>query len=220
VGVEVRIAGFAAAVVLLALAGVTALLASDVRTWDRTLRSDDALLAVSPRAATWQPSTQVRFSLAERVLGVRGDVAARRAIALFRESVSVEPVLEKGLVTAAARSRTEDALAEVARSGDKPRASQAETLLAVMTFGDLAPTTVSPFPQGPTATSPDQAAAAIGDLQNAVRDDPENTTAKFDLELLLRVLTAQGVRVGSNNQSGAGSTGRHGAGGGVPGSGY
>ena len=58
------------------------------------------------------------------------------------------------------------------------------------------------------------------DLQNAVRDDPENTTAKFDLELLLRVLTAQGVRVGSNNQAGAGSTGRHGAGGGIPGSGY
>jgi len=216
----VRIAGFAAAVVLVVLAGVTALLASDVRTWDRTLRSDDALLAVSPRAATWQPSTQVPFSLAERVLGVSGDVAARRAIALFRESVSVKPLLENGLVTAAARSRTEDALAEVARSGDKPHASQAETLLAVMTFGDLAPTTVSPFPQGPTAPAPDQAEAAVGDLQNAVRDDPENTTAKFDLELLLRVLTAQGVRVGSNNQSGAGSTGRHGAGGGVPGSGY
>lgn len=219
-GVVLRVAGFVAAAVLLAIAGVTALLGSDVRRWDRTLRSDDALLAVSPRAATWQPSTQVRFSLAERVLGVRGDVAARRAIALFRESVSVKPLLENGLVTAAARSRTEDALAEVARSGDKPRASQAETLLAVMTFGDLAPTTVSPFPQGPTATSPDQAAAAIGDLQNAVRDDPENTTAKFDLELLLRVLTAQGVRVGSNNQAGAGSTGRHGAGGGIPGSGY
>ena len=74
-----RVAGFVAAGVLLALAGVTALLASDVRTWDRTLRSDDALLAISPRAATWQPSTQVPFSLAERVLGVRGDVAAVKA---------------------------------------------------------------------------------------------------------------------------------------------
>jgi hypothetical protein len=216
----VRIAGFVAAFVLLALAGVAALLASDVRTWDRTLRSDDALLAVSPRAATWQPSTRVPFSLAERVLGVRGDVTARRAIALFRESVSVQPLLENGLVTAAARSRAEDALAEVARSGDQQRASQAETLLAVMTFGDLAPTTVSPFPQAPTAPSTDQAEAAIGDLQTAVRDDPENTTAKFDLEILLRVITAQGVRPGSNNQSGAGATGRHGAGGGVPGSGY
>ena len=103
---------------------------------------------------------QVR-TVAERVLGVRGDVAARRAIALFRESVSVKALLENGLVTTAARSHTEDALSEVARSGDKPRASQAETLLAVMTFGDLAPTTVSPFPQTPTPTSPDQAEAAI-----------------------------------------------------------
>jgi len=220
VGIAVRIAGFVAAVVLLVLAGAAALLASDVRSWDRTLRSDDALLAVSPRDATWQPPTRFPFSLAERIVGVRGEVAARHAIALFRENVSVKPLLENGLVTAAARSRTEDALAVVARSSDKELASQAEALLGVMTFGDLAPTTVSPFPQAPTGTSPDQAEAAIGDFQNAVRDNPQNTTAKFDLELLLRVLTAQGVRAGSNNQSGAGSTGKHGAGGGIPGSGY
>ena len=75
----------------------------------------------------------------------------------------------------------------------------------------------NPFGSPP---SPDQSEAAIGDFQNAVRDDPQNTTAKFDLELLLRVLSAQGVRLGSNNQSGAASTGRHGAGGGIPGSGY
>jgi hypothetical protein len=219
-GFAVRIVGLAAAVVLLALAGAAALLASDVRSWERTLRSDDALLAVSPPAATWRPPTRVPFSLAERLLGVGDDVEARRAIALFRENVSVKPLLENGLLSAAARARTEDALSAVGRSGDKARASQAETLLGVMTFGDLAPATVNTFPGATAPTTPDQAEAAIGDFQNAVRDDHQNTTAKYDLELLLRVLTAHGVRPGSSNQSGASSTGRHGAGGGVPGSGY
>jgi hypothetical protein len=215
-----RIAGFAAAAVLLVLAGAAALLASDVRSWERTVRADDALLAASPHSATWQAPASVPFSLAERLLGVRDDIAARRAIALFRQNVSVKPLLENGLISAAARSRTEDALAAVARSNDKARASQAETLLGVMTFGDLAPASVNPFPGEVAPTTPDQAEAAIGDFQNAVRDDQQNTTAKFDLELLLRVLTAHGVRVGASNQSRAGSTGRHGAGGGIPGSGY
>ena len=53
-----------------------------------------------------------------------------------------------------------------------------------------------------------------------MRADPENAVAKYDLELALRALLAQGVRVGAGQQTGAGSTGRRGAGGGVPGSGY
>lgn len=215
-----RSAGFVGALVLLVLAGAAALLASDVHGWKRALRSDDALLGLSPHAATWQPPTRVPFSLAEGLLGVSDDVAARRAIALFRKNGSVKPLLENGLVSAAGRSRTEDALARVARSSDKATASQAETLLGVMTFGDLAVPNPNPILPGPAPPAPDQAEAAIGDFQNAVRDDPQNTTAKFDLELLLRVLAAQGVRVGANNQAGVGSTGKHGAGGGIPGSGY
>lgn len=215
-----RSLGFLASFLLLALAAVAALLAGDVRSWERTLRSDDALLATAPRTATWQAPTRLPFSLAEHALGIGDDVAARRAISLFRQSVGVKPRLENGLTFAAARSHAEDALAAVARGEDKVRASQAETLLGILTFGDLAPVVVSPFPQGPTPPSPDQAEAAIGDFQNAVRGDPRNTTAKFDLELLLRALSAQGIRVNANNQAGIGSTGRHGAGGGIPGSGY
>ena len=218
-GDAVKIGGFIAALVLLVLAGLAALLASDVRSWQRTLRSDDALLAISPGAATWHARTHLPFSLAERALGVQDDVAARHTIALFRTNVSVQSALENGLTVAAARARAEDALAAVARGSNKGRASQAETLLGILTFGDLEPTT-GPFQLQPAAPGPDQSEAAIGDFQSAVRDDPQNTTAKFDLELLLRVLRAQGVRVGSNNQSGAATTGRRGAGGGIPGSGY
>ena len=50
--------------------------------------------------------------------------------------------------------------------------------------------------------------------------DPGNAAAKYDLELALRNLLAAGVRVGAGQQTGAGSTGRRGAGAGIPGSGY
>jgi hypothetical protein len=53
-----------------------------------------------------------------------------------------------------------------------------------------------------------------------VRADPQNDDAKYDLELALRELLTHGVRVGAGQQTGAGATGRRGAGGGVPGSGY
>src|SRR6266542_4341351 len=138
-----RVAGFAGALVLLVLAGAAAMLAADVRSWERTMRSDN-----------------------------------------------------------------------------RAHASQAETLLGILTFGDLAPAGADQLLQGPAPPTPDQAEAAIGDFQRASRDDPENTPAKFNLELLLRILTAQGVRIGGNNQAGIGATGKRGAGGGGPGSGY
>src|SRR6266542_273323 len=217
-----RVAGFAGALVLLVLAGAAAMLAADVRSWERTMRSDDALLAAAPGKAIWRPRTHMPFALAARVLGTSDDVAARRAIALFRAtvSVSVQTQLEQGLTTVAARSRAEDALAGVARSGNRAHASQAETLLGILTFGDLAPAGADQLLQGPAPPTPDQAEAAIGDFQRASRDDPENTPAKFNLELLLRILTAQGVRIGGNNQAGIGATGKRRAGGGGPGSGY
>jgi len=88
----------------------------------------------------------------------------------------------------------------------------------VLVFTDFAPGT-DPF-QPSTGPAPDQIQEAVMDFQNAVRDDPGNLTAKYDLELLIRTLAAQGTRVGSAQQSGAGSTGKRGAGGGIPGEGY
>jgi hypothetical protein len=52
-----------------------------------------------------------------------------------------------------------------------------------------------------------------------VRTDPENELAKYDLELLLRLTAAHGVRAGAGQSSGVGRSGRHGAAG-LPGSGF
>jgi hypothetical protein len=215
-GRRVRALGFIAALLLLVLAGAAALLASDVRAWQRTIAGDDARLATSPAHVTWQPHTQLPYSLAERLLGVRDDVAARQAIALFLRTAGVEQRLDNG--SQMQRGRAEAALAEIARDPNRTRASQAETLLGVLVFTDRAPSD-NPF-QSSTGPALDQVQESLADFQNAVRDDPDNLTAKYNLELVIRTLAAQGVRVGSAQQSGAGSTGKRGAGGGVPGEGY
>ena len=52
------------------------------------------------------------------------------------------------------------------------------------------------------------------------RADPSDTAAKFDLELLLRLTAAEGTRSSNGPANGFGRTGKHGAAGGAPGSGY
>ena len=95
------------------------------------------------------------------------------------------------------------------RAGETPeRDSQAETLLAVLAFGD--------YSQGQQTSQADEAVSA---LEEAVKLDPNNAVAKYDLEVLLRELIAHGSTVGS--QAGAGfGPGKHGAAGGVSGKGY
>ena len=209
--------GFGIAAVLAVLAVLAALLAADVRGWQKTLRENDALLSSAAAATARQPDTHLG-SLAERTLGVRDDLDARRAIGLYLGNLNLPVRLDNAQQVAVARGRAEQALASVARSSGAARASQAETLLGVLVFTDVGPST-DPF--GETApTDPDQAQASVADFQDAVRADPANAVAKYDLELALRALLAQGVRVGAGQQTGAGSTGQRGAGGGVPGSGY
>jgi len=209
--------GFVGAAVLLALAVGVALFASDLRAWPTTFRNDDALLASAPEAATWPPSTHLG-SLAENVLGVSDDVAARRAIDEYVRVVHLPVRLDNAQQIALARGRAEQDLAAVARKSDGPRAAQAETLLGVLVFGDVAPS-LDPFEQN-NSFDPDQAQASVPDFQDAVRADPTNSAAKYDLELALRALLAAGVRIGAGQQTGAGSTGQRGAGAGIPGTGY
>jgi hypothetical protein len=211
--------GFVTAGVLLVLALGAALLAADVRSWQRTMRADDAVLSAAPRAASWNPQTHLS-SLAENVLGVSDDVRVRRALALFRENVNVRPRLDNAQQVGVARAKAEQALAAVARESGGARASQAETLLGVLVFTDVAPSiNPSPFAQQ-AGIDPDQARASIVDFEDAVKADPGNEVAKYDLELVMRTLLAQGIRVNTGPQTGAGATGRRGAGGGVSGGGY
>jgi len=187
------------ALLLVALAVVVALLAGDVRAWQETFESGQT-----------KASTRLPWNIAARTLAVEDDAQARRAIALFRATASVHGRLDNALGVTAARANAETALAAVAR-GRGARASQAATLLGVLAFGDLA--------RGGGRDS-SQAETAVGDFENAIRADPSDANAKYDLELLLRSLAARGVRTGPGAGSGAGATGHKGAGSGTPGQGY
>ena len=207
-----RALAFLGALVLLVLAVGAALLAADVNAWQNALRADDAALTAA------SANTYVPFRLAERLLGVHDDVAARRALALYRQAAHTS-ISRDAFQGGAALAQAESALADIARGSNRARASQAETLLGILVFTAVAPNS-NPFSTEKAGPSPDQVSESVLDFQNAVRDDPTDSTAKYDLELLIRSLAAKGVRVGAAQQSGEGSTGRHGASGGVPGQGY
>jgi hypothetical protein len=195
------------AVLLAVVAVLAALLAADVRSWRTALVQGDAVYAVSPGRADWSPPTRLG-GVATSLLGTGDDVAFRRALQLYRASTSVPQGLDTAVEVQTLRSEAESALAGPAASADERRASQARTLLGVLAFAESA-----------AGAGPSQTDAAVADFTDAVRADPGNTAAKFDLELLLRLGAAHGSRPGAGQSHGSGRSGRRG-GGGVPGSGY
>lgn len=197
-----------AAAALAALAVVAALLGGDVHAWGGALAGGDAVYAVSPARATWTPSTRLGDG-AGKLLGVAGEVALRQALQLYRESTAIPARLDNAVQVQTARAEAETALGTVARSADPVRASQALTLLGVLAFGSPA-----------SGNGPSQATTALSDFSDAVRLDPLNADAKFDLELLRRLTAAHDVRPGTGRSTGVRRGHRRGAGGGVPGSGY
>ena len=198
------------AALLVVLAALAALLSADVRAWPDAFRSGDARYAASPAAARWHASA-VLPGVADGLLGVGDDVAARRAIRLFRLTYRVHGTLDTQLGRQGARAQAELALADVARSRDPLPAAQASDLLGVLAFSDLA---------SGGGTNPDQADRALSAFVNAVRLDPADDAAKVNLELVLRLFRAHGVRTGATTGAGRNAEGRRGAGTGIPGSGY
>lgn len=200
-----RAVKIACAAVLAAVAVLAALLAGDVRSVPTAVTQGDATYGVTPHRATWMPSTRLGGT-ATSLLGVGDDLAFRRALRLYRIVQSTPNRLDTAVELQTLRSQAETALAASARG---PHASQAETLLGILAFGESA-----------TGAGSNAADAAIADFSNAVRADPTNAAAKFDLELMLRLTVAEGSRSGSSPGGSFGRGGRRGAGGGVPGTGY
>jgi hypothetical protein len=202
----VRPSRLIAAGLALVLAAVLALLAADVRSWRDTMRADDLRFQLSAStAADWDTSTLLPPGVARRVLDVDDDRELRRGVAAFRAADRA-----RGFSRSRVRGAAEAARAAVAASNDaSAHASQAFDLLGILAFSDST--------SGRRATPVERSLAAF---DNAVRRDPGNTAAKYNLELLLRLLEAEGERRGPNPTPGPRGSGRRGAGTGVPGQGY
>ena len=206
-GQLVRAARILVGVLLAALAVLAALFAADVRSWPAALVSGDAVYAASAPSASWAPRTRLG-GLAEDALGLRGELRLRRALQLYRESTAVPQRLDEALAVQTTRADAQVALAAAARDSSPQGTSQALTLLGILAFHSVA-----------VGGAPSQTDAALSDFTDAVRVDPDNELAKYDLELLLRLTAAHGVRRGGQG-SGVGKGGRRGGAGGLPGSGF
>jgi hypothetical protein len=194
--------------VLAAAAAFAALLAADVPAWSSSVRRGDIVYAATPSRASWNADS-IFGGTAEELLGVGDDVDFRVALQRYVNAGKLHLRLDNAVDVESERGRAQDALERVAESGDSRRRSQALTLLGVLAYRAAA-----------SGSSQSQVDAAISDFTDALRADPGNEDPAFDLELLLRLTTAHGSRVEPGQGGGFGHTGRHGAGGGQPGSGY
>jgi hypothetical protein len=200
------------------LAVLAALLAADLRAWPAAIERGDALYALDPPSARWSAQTHLG-GLAATMLGTGGDLAARRGLQLYDQTI----VLQQGIPYAeqieTTRAQAINALAKPAASSDPFVASQARTLQGVLAFDAAS-----------RGGGPSQVDAAIADFTTALELNSGNTAAKFDLELLLRLGQAQPSVYGAAHKRSLGRTGhrgpagayegRLGAGGAPPGHGY
>ena len=196
----------AAIAVLASAAVIAALLAADVRAWPVALENGDAVYAIVPGRARWIPATNLG-DLSRTLLGTADDVAARLALQGYREAADLQQ-LNYALLVPTQRLAAIYALSGPASSANPQVAAQARTLLGILTFAEA----TAGGGVSPTDT-------AIADFADAVRVEPGETAAKFDLELLLRLTAPNGHRSGHRLATGFGRSG-HGASGGVPGSGF
>jgi hypothetical protein len=196
------------ALVLVAAGVSAALLAADVHAWRSAVHEGDIVYVGTPTRAQWTADANFGGT-AEHLLGVADDIDFRRALQRFVEAGKLRPRLDNAVDVESDRGRAQDALERAARETGGARRSQALTLLGVLAFGAAA-----------SGSSQSQVDAAISDFTDALRADPGDSDAAFDLELLLRLTAAHGSRVEPGQGGGFGRTGRHGAGGGQPGSGY
>ena len=176
-----RASRIAAVAALLALAAVLAFVAADVLGWRTAMHRGDREFARAPASAVWRASTVLPSDPARDLLGLALPLRFRGAEQSFAAVQAAGRGYDNGLSETRTRGELEAELAELAQSGDHALASQADNLLGILAFADSTQT-------GPIAPAPvDQ---SVGDFQSAIRLDPANEDAKFNLELLLHQLIA------------------------------
>ena len=200
---------WAAVVVLVLVAIVLALAAHDALSWRSALSRGDQRLATAPAHARWRAATLLPGDPARALLALGDDLALRRAVRAYLVAEATPYGFDNGVNQTRVRSGAEIVLSDLAAGGSASAASQAGDLLGVLV--------VKAGRVTGGVTADDRARSAF---EAAVRRDPSNTDAKYNLELLLRRTKATSTRQGPGSGSGALAHGRRGAGAGTPGRGY
>ncbi|MFY9579671.1 MAG: hypothetical protein WAQ33_10130 [Gaiellaceae bacterium] len=185
-----------AAAVCVAAAVVLVLLALDARAWSTRLPADDLRYRRDASAtALWQVHELSPFGLDRSVLGIRDDIAYRRALREFRIGRPLEPVFST--VTTTHRIQAQIALTDVMTAGgDAARGSQAANLLGVLGFA------MATQDVGQRVTFLNNAITAF---RQAIALDPANDDALFNLEYALDQLKGSGEQqAGGSDKRGKG----------------
>lgn len=201
------------AVVLCAAgAAVLLVLAVQAHRWERTLRADDVRFGVEPLAPKlWNGPGGAGAGEAGRLLGVRDDVEFRIAEQEFARVHVTARTYADETRRLTAFGRAQSTLESIARGDSAPeRRARAANLLGVLLWEDA-------------STAPDNAPLlqrqALESFRRAVRIDPGEADAKWNLELLSTALQSNLERR-NDSPSQAGGTGSRGAGGATAGRGY
>lgn len=190
--------------------GVALLLAHDLRAWQSGVDRGDARYGAAPAAARWTAATWLPRDPALHVLALEDDLGLRAAERAFSVAAAAPVGYDNGQRRTRLRGLAELALSDTAVAGSPSQASRAGNLLGIL-----------------AATGSD-AQADAGDAEKraadvfdaAIRADPTNEAAKFNLELMLRRVRVVGEREGAGGSSGDLGDALEGAGAGLPGSGY
>jgi hypothetical protein len=201
----VSVARLVPATLMLVLAVGLALFARDLLAANDAVERGDRQYAATPRVARWAADPWLPADPAGAALGVEQELELRRAVQSFVRAVDVPQGLDNGQTRARARAAAEVALARVTGSGDARAASQAANLVGVLAETET---------EGGTTT---RGRAAF---ETAVRADPANRSAAYNLELILRRSRVVGTREGPGSGSGTRGPAERGAGSGLPGEGY
>lgn len=201
------------AVVCLALAGASLLLAADVVSSRNTLTSGDERYQTAPSAGgLWQPSGLAPSQVTREVLGVDDDLAFRKAVRALRLSQRDDPA-DSDPEAILRRAKAQELLEDVIAHDDNPRrVSRAMNMLSVLLLST------------PAADREERVATqrvALANLVKAIEIDPSNNEAKFNLEVLLRRRAGvQQVQGGPTPNPSSGQGASQGAATGPPGKGY
>lgn len=182
------VAAIAAAVLVFALA-------VDVLRWRGHVDAADLrFAAASGNAAMWEPETILPRRVSRSLLALGDDVAYRRAVQRFRVSRIGQPAREQADV--ARKGRVESELARVDRGdADPPRRSLVANLQGVLAFEEARDD------EGQRAVL---LRRSLESFRRAIALDGRNEDAKYNLELVLRLLQR------AENDSGPGGGGQRG----------
>jgi hypothetical protein len=170
---------------LLALALIAALVARDAAAVQRTLDRSDLAFEAQPAAERlWRIDTRMPF--VEQGLAIEDDLMYRRALRAFAvDARRAENPYD--FSRPAFRAEAQATLGSAERSElAAPLRSKAAMLQGVLTFEESIADPVN----GPTLMG-----RAQGDFTRAVRIDPANEEAKYNLEFLLRLMDPSAARL-------------------------